>query len=301
MKFITLIITTIFLFGISTAYSQEIPEGAVMISDKTIVKDASGKQIDMFQAMELTKTGEWKLEAVNDENGKMQYLQLKRTTAEEKRMIANMPAEMNSDDLVGKKAPDFKMLDINGKTISSENTKGKVVVLNFWFIACKPCVAEIPDLNKVYEQYKNDTNVVFASITFDKREKVQSFLKNTPIKYPVVTDAKEICNLFKVVGYPTNIVIGKNGNYFGSISGGNAQIGQQISSSIQNALENKKPSVSSVPSGGVRLGPNTIFKFENGDTIPIDEAMKLMNSNEYDMIPKKDETNKEFYLLKKKN
>jgi len=56
---------------------------------------------------------------------------------------------------------------------------------NFWFIACKPCIAEIPELNEIHDKYKNNKDVVFASITFDKKDKVEKFLKNTPIKYAV--------------------------------------------------------------------------------------------------------------------
>ncbi|PCH98896.1 MAG: hypothetical protein COB85_00930, partial [Bacteroidetes bacterium] len=137
----------------------------------------------------------------------------------------------NNSDLIGKRVPDFSMKDINGNLISSNDTKGKVVVLNFWFAACKPCIKEIPELNEVYEKYKADTNVVFASITFDKLDRVTTFLKKYPIQYPVVADAKDICNVFKTTGYPTNIVIDKKGNYFEYITGGFSQIGHQISSS----------------------------------------------------------------------
>lgn len=155
--------------------------------------------------------------------------------------MTQMSMQENSYDLIGENVPNFKMTDINGNIISSENTKGKVVVLNFWFTDCKPCISEIPELNEVYEKYKKNTNVIFASVTFDKKDKVNLFLKEHPIKYPVVTDARKICDLFKTIGYPTNIVIDKKGKYFDYTSGGFPQIGNQISNSIQNALEEKKP------------------------------------------------------------
>ena len=300
MKQIVFIILSVLFISLQYCYSQEIPEDAIMIDENTIIKDESGNKVEIFKLMELMNSGEWSMDPVNDKEGKLLYMQLRKATEEEKKMMLEMPMQGNGSDLIGKKAPDFKMIDINGNTISSENTKGKVIVLNFWFTACKPCISEIPELNEVYEKYKKDTNMVFASITFDKQDKVNSFLKKFPIKYPVVSDAKEICDLFKIAGYPTNIVIDKNGNYFDYTTGGFPQIGHQISNSIQNALENKKPTNKPMPSGGTRIDPNSTFKLENGDIISFEKVIELINSNNYDMTPKKDQNNNEYYLLEKK-
>jgi peroxiredoxin len=267
-----------------------------MIDENTIIKDESGNRVEMFKFMELMDSGEWTMDPVTDSEGKLQYMQLRKATEEEKKMMSQMP----SSDLIGKSAPDFKMIDINGNTILSKNTKGKVVVLNFWFTSCKPCIYEIPELNEVYEKYKNDTNVIFASITFDKQEKVNSFLIKHPIKYPVVSDANEICDLFKISGYPTNIVIDMNGNYLKYIRGGFPQIGHQISNSIQNALDNKEATKNTIPTDSKMMDSSSVFKLENGETIPFDKVMNLLNSNNYDIVPQKDENNKEYYLLKKK-
>ena len=142
--------------------------------------------------------------------------------------------------------------------------------------------------------------MVFASITFNNRDEVNSFLKKYPIKYPVVSNAKEICDLFKATGYPTNIVIDKNGNYFDYISGGFPQIGHQISNSIQNALNNKEPTINAMPSDSKMLDPSSVFKLENSETIPFEKVIELLNSNNYDIISQKDKNNEEYFLLKKK-
>ena len=231
----SLIISLIMLLFLNhNGYSQDPSEDSITIDQNTLIKDESGNKVEIFKLIELMDSGEWSMDPVKDKDGKLLYMQMRKATEEEKKEMEVRP---NSSEIIGKRAPDFKMTDLNGNEISSETTKGKVVVLNFWFVSCKPCIAEIPELNEVYKTYKNNSDVVFASITFDKKEKVNVFLEKYPLQYPVVSDAKEICTLFNTSGYPTNLVIDKNGNFYDYISGGFPEIGHQISNSIQSALE----------------------------------------------------------------
>lgn len=108
--------------------------------------------------------------------------------------------------------PHFSFTTLDGKTINSENTKGKTVFLNFWFEACVPCRIEFESLNKLYDSVKNDTSVVFAALTFEKLEQLPGYIKFDKITYPVATLDKEECaRLNFYVGYPTSIVINKEG------------------------------------------------------------------------------------------
>ena len=236
----SLIITLILLLFLNpNGYSQEPTDEPITIDENTLIKDESGNKIDVLKLMELLDSAEWTMDPVRDKDGNLLYMQMRKATEEERKEMGLTSMLPDSTDIIGKPAPNFKMTDLNGNEISSETTKGKVVVLNFWFVSCKPCIAEIPELNEVYKTYKNNTEVVFASITFDEKEKVVAFLEKHPLQYPVVSDAKEICTLFNTTSYPTNIVIGKNGNFYDYVSGGFPEIGHQISNSIQNALEEK--------------------------------------------------------------
>lgn len=145
-------------------------------------------------------------------------------------------AQSELQDLTGTKAQAFELTDINGNIISSNSTKGKVVVLNFWYIGCKPCLAEIPELNAVYEKYANNPEVVFISIALDELKKVKKKLSKYNIEYPIVTDGNKASELFKVGAYPTNMVIDKKGNYSFRFTGGFSGIGTLVSNSIQKAL-----------------------------------------------------------------
>lgn len=221
------------------SYSQEgPPPGAIMIDEKTVFKNESGELITFEQFNELMSSGEWGLSPVNDKDGTLLYLQLHKASEEEKKMMAEMSGmnALEQNQNVGQQIPDFKMEDLDGNKITSENTKGKVLVLNFWFTTCKPCLMEIPELNEVYEKYKSNPEVVFASITFSSEKEVEQLLKKYPLDYPKVVDAEKICKEFDIKSYPTNIIIDKNGKISQYINGGFPQIGDVISDSIEKAL-----------------------------------------------------------------
>ncbi len=209
----------------------------IIIDDNTIIKNDKGEKIDMEAFMTKISSGDWIDEPVLDKNGKLSYLQLRRTTAEEKKQMLSEMQMMPESNMVGKKAPDFKLTDINGNELSSKNAIGKIIVLNFWFTSCKPCIQELPELNEVYEKYKNNPEVVFGSVTFDKKETVNKFLKKYAISYPVFTDVNDLITKdFEVNSYPTNIIIDKSGAYSQYIVGGIDGIGAMIRQAIEDEL-----------------------------------------------------------------
>lgn len=218
---------------------QNIEAQSIKIDNTTIIKDADGKKIDVDTFSKMMQSENWTISQQKDSDGN-NYIQLEKASPEtKKRMKELMTKQLRRSNLKGKPAVPFEMTDMEGNTITTESTKGKVVVLNFWFIACKPCIAEIPELNEVHEKYKDNKDVVFASITFDKKDKVEKFLKNTPIHYPVVPYQRITISRFGVSSYPTNIVIGKDGKILDSMTGGFSGIGKQIEKAIETALKGK--------------------------------------------------------------
>jgi cytochrome oxidase Cu insertion factor (SCO1/SenC/PrrC family) len=65
---------------------------------------------------------------------------------------------------------DFKLTDMEGNSFTKENLKGKVVVMDFWFTGCKGCAQMVPALSKVEDVFKEDTNVVFLSVSIDENK-----------------------------------------------------------------------------------------------------------------------------------
>lgn len=227
------ILFVIILFAIQFTDAQR----KLRINETTIIKNEKGELINFKQFSEKVKSGEFTIQQKKDDKGN-DFIQLIKSSPEQKRqMLAMMQNRLGKSDYVGKKAPDFSFTDIDGNLINSETTKGKVVVMNFWFAACKPCINEIPELNEIYEKYKNNKDVVFASVTFERKKKIEKFEERYPISYPVVGEAKSELYKFNVSSYPTNLIIDKNGKYSYYISGGFDGIGKQIENAIEETLK----------------------------------------------------------------
>ena len=112
--------------------------------------------------------------------------------------------------LRGSTVEKLDLTDIDGNQYSLESLKGKIIVLNFWFTNCAPCIKEMPDLNKMKEKYKSE-EVVFFAITFNKKELVMPFLEKTKLDFIVIPNAQKTVDDFQIKFFPTNILINKEG------------------------------------------------------------------------------------------
>ena len=110
-------------------------------------------------------------------------------------------------------APDFTLSDVHGKKVSLSEFRGKVVILNFWATWCGPCVAEMPSLNNLYQEFKSRGLVVIA-ISVDPTEKsVLSFIAEKKPAFPVLMDKnKEVYfDSYAVMGLPATFIIDRRG------------------------------------------------------------------------------------------
>ncbi|MGN6165737.1 MAG: peroxiredoxin family protein [Flavisolibacter sp.] len=86
----------------------------------------------------------------------------------------------------GQKFNTFDAYSISGTRYTSDSLKGKVSVINFWFQACPPCMAETEGLNQLYNEFKKHKNFQFISFTFDSTAQTSDFVKKYNIAYPVI-------------------------------------------------------------------------------------------------------------------
>ncbi|UKT63715.1 peroxiredoxin family protein [Pedobacter mucosus] len=116
------------------------------------------------------------------------------------------------EDLVGKRLPAFNGLTVNNVSFKSESLKDQIVLLNFWFINCPPCIAEMPELNKLADKYASK-GVRFIGLTFDSPAEIKRFQKTNGYKYELISVSQETIRKINLNhGFPTNILVAKNGN-----------------------------------------------------------------------------------------
>ncbi len=119
-------------------------------------------------------------------------------------------------------APQFRMVDINGKVVSLSDFKNKTLIVYFWATWCHYCHKDLPMVNKVAKQYAKDTTVAFLFV--DTREKsadyktlVQKGMEKHNFDFHVVFDEKGKDSIqnkyyteFGTIGIPTRFVIDRN-------------------------------------------------------------------------------------------
>lgn len=144
-------------------------------------------------------------------------------------------------------AADFTLKDQYGNTHTLSEYKGKTVFLNFWATWCPPCKAEMPDIQKIYEEYqeKGDDSLVILGIAApnwgqeQSREGITAFLEEMGYTYPVVMDTTgEMFMAYGISSFPTTFMIDKEGNVFGYASG---QLSEDMMRSIiRQTVEGKR-------------------------------------------------------------
>lgn len=99
----------------------------------------------------------------------------------------------------------------DGKRITAADRMNKTVFYNFWFVNCRPCVAEIPVLNRLADKYKGDS-ILFIAITFDKEERIREFLQNHEFAFQIASiPQEEIEKIKKISFYPFSAITGRDG------------------------------------------------------------------------------------------
>jgi peroxiredoxin len=163
--------------------------------------------------MTAMMSGDYVPEPYIDKKGDIKTILLRKASEEEKKHMLEMrqgmmePGQMDAQpDKLGKQAVSFSVSDMNGNVFSLDALKEKVLVLNFWFIECKPCVMEMPELNKLVEKFKGK-EVVFIGFANSDKAKLQKFLSSNKFLYNIIPDSQTVAENYDVRMFPTHIVI----------------------------------------------------------------------------------------------
>jgi len=109
-------------------------------------------------------------------------------------------------------APDLKVKDLDGRELTLQTYKGRVVLLNFWATWCGPCRAEIPSLIRIQEAYKDRLQIIGMDVDDDDAERLRAFAKDKGINYPVAMTSVPVRLAYGgISALPTLFVINQEG------------------------------------------------------------------------------------------
>jgi peroxiredoxin len=112
---------------------------------------------------------------------------------------------------IGVPFPDFTITNVNGNTLSKQELQGKITVVNFWFESCAPCIAELNSLNTLFQKFKDNPDFQFVSFTIDSIEIAKEAIKKFGILFDVYPITKKESERLFCAGFPTNLIVDKNG------------------------------------------------------------------------------------------
>jgi len=113
----------------------------------------------------------------------------------------------------GEPAPEFTLPGLDGNMVKLVDYKGKVVLLNIWATWCPPCVEEMPSMEKLYQELKDeDFQILAVSIDVSGGNVVAPFMKKHKLSFPALTDTQgTLKSLYRTTGVPESFIIDKDG------------------------------------------------------------------------------------------
>jgi peroxiredoxin/outer membrane lipoprotein-sorting protein len=152
------------------------------------------------------------------------------TTAREVERLRRPSQGVTQSPWIGKPAPDFTLSDLKGIPWTLSSLKGRVVLLDFWATWCGPCKIELPHIQALYEEHRDDGLVVLG-ISNEPEAKVRRFLESSRYTFPsLVDDEAEVAQQYGITSIPTIMIVDRQGNVVEHF------IGAQPKESLQKAL-----------------------------------------------------------------
>ncbi len=154
------------------------------------------------------------------------------------KLLSGRSRTVSRPRVVDEPAQKFSLPDLTGAKVSIDEFKGKVVVLNFFGIACKPCMIEAPFLSKLQEKYHADGLVVLSVHAFEKESKdqVSRLVAGKGLKQKVLLKGSDIARKYGVDVYPTTFFIDRAGKIVSRSPGFSATHKEQLEKKIRALL-----------------------------------------------------------------
>lgn len=213
----------------------------------------TGKMNDITGYLSSVQTGtEQETETDRTENGENAQSDVNAEENAGADQSGGEETQEREDEAEQQKTPaplaDLELTDQFGNTHTLSDYKGKVIFLNFWATWCGPCRNEMPDIQKLYDEYSaqgEDAEVVILGIAGpgigqeESAEEIADFMTENGYTYPVLMDTSgEMFTQYGISAFPTTFMIDKDGNVYGYVPG---QMTEDIMRSIiDQTLENSR-------------------------------------------------------------
>lgn len=184
-------------------------EKAFPLLEKAVSEGIATKDIEEYLKLAYTSLGK------KDYDGYLKELQS---------ALAEKTKEHLKEIMVDKPSPFFELKDTEGKPVTNEDLKGKILILDFWATWCGPCKRSFPGMQLAVNKYKNDPQIKFLFVhTFEKGEnpltEAQAYLEGNNYDFDLYMDYKNketkenaVAKAFGINGIPTKVIIDTRGN-----------------------------------------------------------------------------------------
>jgi len=152
-----------------------------------------------------------------------------------------LPARLQAAPLrAGQPAPNFKVVTTSGQTVTLDNYRGYVLVIDFFATWCPPCKESIPHLVEMNRKYgKQGLQILGQSMDEDGEREVKSFIDDHRINYPVALAPEKVQIDYGISSVPVMLVIDKKGKVAEIYRGFNEEIGRNMGNLVKRLLAEK--------------------------------------------------------------
>jgi peroxiredoxin len=140
--------------------------------------------------------------------------------------------------------PEFEAATLAGDYLTSEDVKGKVLLLDFWGTWCAPCVAAVPSLRLMSRRMEKDPFVLLSVSTDTDKATLTDFVAKHEMSWPQVWDERhELARKFQVEGYPTYMLVDHQGEIVYVVRGWGEGIDMDLRAKVSAAIRAARKSV----------------------------------------------------------
>lgn len=176
------------------------------LNDPNLVfNDSIGKSLSLDKVKKIVSEGPFSIKQKLLDNGKTEVVIF--PTKKEKLIKIEGENSAYLKRWIGKPFPDFQLYDINRNILTSSTFQDKLVIINFWFTRCMPCIKEMPELNELVHKYSQNKEVLFLAYSFDSETELNAFLEKRSFKYNIIPNSKTLIDELNITNYPTHMIV----------------------------------------------------------------------------------------------